>query len=301
MNQNAFGRGQVIGRQLHDKRRGLAFEQAVFQHQAGEHGGDDADKVKAEHDVLPVVREKSRRKQHIHRQARPARHKRCHGNRHQAVAPVLERAGGHHGRHVAAEAHNQRHKAFARQADPAHKTIHHKSRARHIAGIFKHGKKKIQKADNRNKRGHGLNAAADAVGQEQIEPFGRTCALQQRFEAVYKHRAEKLIEKIDKCAADVDGKHKHQIHHQQKNGNAQHAVEHNAVDALGEVAAGAPAVVHGSGGQLVGQAVTRIGHHNVDVVAQRGGFGFGCGQCGGRGAFLRQRIAFEQAHRQPAR
>ncbi len=37
-NRQALERGQVIGRQLHDERRGFALEERSFQHQPGEHG-----------------------------------------------------------------------------------------------------------------------------------------------------------------------------------------------------------------------------------------------------------------------
>jgi hypothetical protein len=61
-----------------------------------------------------------------------------HGDGHQAVAPVLEGAGGHDRRHVTAEADDQRHEGLARQSDPAHEAVHDESGAGHIAGIFEH-------------------------------------------------------------------------------------------------------------------------------------------------------------------
>jgi len=86
----------------------------------------------------PPVGKKGGGEECIDGQARAAGHEGGHGDRHEAVAAVLQGARGHDGRDVAAEADDERHEALARQPYPAHESVHDEGGARHVARIFEH-------------------------------------------------------------------------------------------------------------------------------------------------------------------
>ena len=301
MNQHAADGRQVIGRQFHDEGHGFALQQAVAQHQAGEHRHGNAQQVERKDDVLPAVREKRGGKQHIHRQTRAAGHERRHGDGHQAVARLFKRARGHQRRHIAAKADNQRHERFARQPHPAHEAVHDKGGARHVARVFQHREENVQKTDNRDESGDRLDAAANAFGQQHGEPFGRTRPFQHLPQSVDAESAEKLVKKVDEGAANLDGEQKHQVHHQQENRDAQRAVQDYAVDALGQILADFAAQGNGFAAGAVGKVITGAGKEDVGIRAQRARAGARL-----RAQFLarngvREFVAFQQIQRQPAR
>ena len=107
------------------------------------------------------------------RQTGTARHERRHHDSNQALALGVQRPGTHDGRHVAAEADDQRHEGFARQPERLHQAIHHERRARHVAGILREGQEQVHHADLRHQRQHGVDATADALRQKTVSQSGK--------------------------------------------------------------------------------------------------------------------------------
>ena len=81
-------------------------------------------------------REKGGRQEGDHGQPRRARHQRRQQDGQQAGAAILDDAGAEHGRHVAAEAEEQRHERLAVQPHQVHEAIHDVRAARQIADVF---------------------------------------------------------------------------------------------------------------------------------------------------------------------
>jgi hypothetical protein len=165
--QHTPHRGQVIGRQLHDEARAVAGEQGALHDQPGQQGHGDAGEIEREDHVLPRVRKEDRREQHIDRQPGTAGHEGVHQDGQLALPVALQGARGHHRRHVAAEADDERHEGLARQADGAHGPVHDEGGAGHVAGILQRGQEDVQAGDDRDEGRHHSEAAADAVGQGQ--------------------------------------------------------------------------------------------------------------------------------------
>jgi hypothetical protein len=86
-------------------------------------------------------------------------------------------------------------------------------------------------------------------------------------QAIHKNGAKQDVEKVDEGAAHVDGKHEQQVHHAQKDGNAEPAVQDHLINfvRLGEryFAGSRGNVVH----QAVGVAIATVGHGDINVFA----------------------------------
>ena len=301
MDQDTFQGRQVIRRQFHDERRRFALEQRVLEHHAGQNRQRDTDEVERKNHVLRVVREERGTKQHIDRQTRAAGHERRHGDRHQTVTAMFERARGHDCRHVAAEADNQRHEGFARQADPAHEAVHDEGRTRHIAGTFEHREEEVEEADHRDEGRYRLQTAADTLGQQHVQPFRRTQTGQQFTKTINEQGGGELIEEIDEGATDVDGEHEHQVHHHEKDRDAEHAVQHHAVDAVRDVARDLATDPDAGVRHAIGQAVTGVGNEDIEIVAELLCFLLRLLRQRFAHRLPRQIVAFQQTHGQPAR
>jgi len=83
----------------------------------------------------------------------------------QSAAVTLDRARGHDGGHVAAEAHEHGDKRLAVQADAVHDAVHDEGRAGHVARIFHERDEEVKQQDVRQEDGHAAHTADDAVGQ----------------------------------------------------------------------------------------------------------------------------------------
>ncbi len=96
---------------------------------------------------------------------------RRHHDSNQALALGVQRPGTHDGRHVAAEADDQRHEGFARQSACIRRSITNAARA--VAGILREGQEQVHHADLRHQRQHGVDATADALRQKTVSQSGK--------------------------------------------------------------------------------------------------------------------------------
>ena len=261
----------MVGRQLHDERRDRALEQGVLENQPGQDGEADPGQVEQEDHVLAADREEGGGEQRIDRQPSTAAHERVHHNGQGAIALVLEGAGRHDRRHVAAEPDQQRHERLARQAEHAHEAVHDEGGARHVAGALEKGQGEEHEADRRDEGRHGLDAAADAGGEQPDQPGRGVEAAEQFGHAVDEDGAGRDVEEVDKSAADVDGEHESQIHHQEEDRQAEHAVEDHLVDLVGQGLAELGGVGHDVGRQPIDEAVAGVGQGDIGIFAEVGG------------------------------
>ncbi|CAJ1271356.1 hypothetical protein JRT4AKPX_JRT4AKP_05468 [Klebsiella pneumoniae] len=261
----------VVHRQLHHERRGFAAHNGVLQHQAGEDGHHNAQHIEREDRQRTVLTKEGGREDGEDRQPRAAGHKRRHHNGHQTLARRVKGAGAHHRRHVAAETDNQRDEGFPRQAEGLHQAIHHKGGARHVAGGLKGGEKQIHHADLRHQRQHGVDTAADPLGEEHGQPVREVQGVTQPLNAMHKDRDRAGIENRLQRAADVDRQQEHQVHDKEKNRQPEEAVEDHFVHRGGEAAwFGGQGIADGvaNGGDGLIARVSDVQRRVVDLVAE---------------------------------
>ena len=108
----------MVGGQLQNKLLWRDLDQVTAHHERAKHGAHDADQIQREDHVLAVGRKKRGRKQRVDGQPCAAGHVGRHDGGEDPVRFVVQRAGRHDRRHVAAEADDQRHEGLARQAQP---------------------------------------------------------------------------------------------------------------------------------------------------------------------------------------
>ena len=205
----------------------MAQEQAVNQR------NHDARQVNSEHERSRTFSEERRTEQRIYRKACAATHERHQKQSQEALALVFERARTHERRHRAAETHNHRHESLARKPEETHEAICHKSRTRHVAGIFEERKAKEHEEDDRNERRYRLDTRTDAVRQKRYDN-ARSANLRQKFRhSVDKDSAEQNVEEIDERAADLHRKPEHQIHGDKEKRNSQDTVQEELIEFVG--------------------------------------------------------------------
>ena len=120
-----------------------------------------------------MIRNEGRDNEGIDRQARGASHERRNQNGGDALALVLDSAGGHDGRHCAGIGREQRDERFAVEADGAHDTVGDQRGAGEVAGVFEHSDEEEEQQDLRQEDEHGLHAVPQAVAQQQAQPVVR--------------------------------------------------------------------------------------------------------------------------------
>ena len=77
----------------------------------------------------------------------------------------------------------------------------------------------------------------------------------------------KNIEKVDKCAAHVNGEHKHQVHNCEKDRQAKPAVQYDFVDLLGHGLTEFLLPTYHIIGEALNKLVATIGKENINLFA----------------------------------
>ena len=177
--QDTFRRGQVVLRQLHDERGGVAGEQlGLLEDDAGDDDGRDADKVgrgrhppAAPPNMAPAIRA-------MIGILAPQGIK-------VVVMMVIRRSrsclngpGGHNAGDAAAGADQHGDKGLAGQAEAAENPVHDERNARHIAAVLQNGQEEEQDKHLRHKAEHSADAADDAVYNQAVQPVGRANSCQ---------------------------------------------------------------------------------------------------------------------------
>ena len=263
----------MVRRDLHHEGRGGARKGDALEQEARDDGGEDADEVEGEDEVLAVGREERRGEEHVDRETGAAAHERSHHDRDDAVGGAVHRAGGHDGGHVAAEADEQRHEGLTRQAEGAHQAVHDECGAGHVAGVLENGEEEEEEEDDRDEGCDRLDAAADAVGEHDAQPVGRAEGFEQGAEAVDEDAAHENVEEVDEGRPEILREEEHQVHHEEEDRQAEPAVEHDAVDPVRERLAGLALADDGVGGDRADEFVAGARDGDVKVSVEVGGDG----------------------------
>src|SRR5680860_255200 len=295
----------MIRRQFHHKDRCFALQHGMLEKDTCQDGQHHPCHVDKENQCAAHLGKEDGRKENVNRQSRPAGHEWVEHDRQDAVALVVEGAGGHDGGDVAAKADEKREKGFAGQADDAEKAIHQESGAGHVSRVFEDGEAEKDDGDGRDKRGDNLYATTHAIGQECGEEFGRSYFFEQVSHGINKYGATEVIEEIDEGATDVVGQDKDAIHHQKKDGQAHETVQGYAVDAVGDGLANLIVVADHVACQAMDKAVASVGDHDVHLFARVffDVFNLGLHRLGQLVArhLCAERILFEQFYGKPTR
>ena len=172
--------GHVVERQLHDE-RGLVAAERELVHDDPRHGQDgQIERHQPERDQGRPGHEEGRDQEREHRQPRRARHQRRQQDRQPAGAALFDDARAEHGRHVAAEAQEERHERLAVQPHQVHEAIHDVRAAGQIADILQRAEDGEEDDQDRQEGEHRAHAVDQAVGDQPEEPCRRPAQRERR-------------------------------------------------------------------------------------------------------------------------
>ena len=157
---------RTVGRDFHHERTVRAAPIATVEHGGCGKGYGDAEGVEQAHHVDRLIGEKRAAEYHVDRQPRRARHEGQHQHREQPRLAVLYRARGHHGRHVAAEAHEHRNERLAVQPHAAEQGVGQHGGAGQVARVFEQGDAEVEDEDIGQEHDDAPHAAQHAADQQ---------------------------------------------------------------------------------------------------------------------------------------
>ena len=110
-----------------------------------------------------------------------------------------------------------------------------------------------------------MNAAANTGRQNPDQPGRSIETIQQCGHAINKNSSYSNVKEIDKCSANIDRKHKSQIHHQQKDRQTENSVENNFVNLVGQRLAQLAGVRHSICREPVDKTITGVCNGNISI------------------------------------
>ena len=236
MQHHTFQCRHAIGRQFHQIDFAIAFEDRFSHKERGDQCHNDPDDInQPEGERLIFFRKKCGDQQCIDRQTGSAAHQRQDHDRDFAVAFRFNGARCHDRRNGTAESQHQRHKGSALQTENTHDPVHDIRGTGHITGIFQQRNGKEQEQDIGQKHHHAADATDDPVDhhipQERQRFFIPVSAdeFTQPGESVFDVSHERICER--ECEPECE------IHNDQKDGQPQKFIGHNAVDLIGDLPA----------------------------------------------------------------
>ena len=146
----------------------------------GEQRGEEAQHVKPQHDhgaqaddaaEKEVIGNERGDNQRVDGQARRAGHEGRDHDGGDALALVLDGAGGHDRRHGARVCREQRDEGLAVEPDGTHDAVGDEGGAGEVAGVLQHADEEEEQQDLRQEDEHGLHAVPQAVSQQQAQPI----------------------------------------------------------------------------------------------------------------------------------
>ena len=208
-------RREVVGRELHDKRRRAAGEElGLLEHQARTDDGKDAQEVEERADPSGGggrVTDDGTHEQGDDRQLGAAGDERGGHDRHAAVLLVLDRLGSHDAGDAAARGHEHGDEGLTGQAEAAEHAVHDEGDAGHVAAVLQEGQHHKEQEHLRHEAEDGAQAADDTVTDERIDQTAVLGAA--RHEGVVHHGGNtgdigailRRIDRIGVIARGLDG------------------------------------------------------------------------------------------------
>ena len=270
--EHVAGGGSVVGGQLHDEGGGLpgkGFE--LFQHDAGDHHGGDADEEGRGGDQGRASEHRPG-EQADDGHFGPAGDEAGGHDGHLPVPVLLDGPGGHDAGDAAAGGHQHGDEALAGEAKAAEDTVHDESDTGHVAHVLQDSQQKEQHQHLRHEAQHRAHAGHDAVLDQAVEPaaLGHAQSAQNGVKQAGDHLAEEvvvgpvgapgadadapLLSREQTCRGSTHSDGIDQEHDQGEDGQCQNPVGDDLVDFVGD-------------GEAVpgGFLPHRAGYHSVDV------------------------------------
>ena len=261
--EGRFPGRQPVGGQLHDEGRFVDGEEEAPQQPGRDDARRDAQHVERRHDRSGVGREEGPGQQDEDRQAGAARHERRNENRDEPAAAAFDRAAGHDGRHVAAEAHDERNERFAVQARTVHHAVHDEGRTGQIARILHERDEEVEDHDVGQEDDHRAHAADHAVDRQVAQRSGG--------EQCIGAAADPAHQRVDPAlgvGSQRERAPEHEPHQGEKDREAPQLVGHEGVDQGGGRRL---LLTPGRVGFLEGardESVFLVGHGRLDIFAE---------------------------------
>ena len=238
--EHISGRGQMIGRKLHHKGRGLSRKGLEFlQNHAGGHHRPNAYEEGGYRNQGGIAE---------HRAGKQADdgHFRAAGNEargHDGDLPVvllLDGSGGQNAGHAAAGGNQHGNDGFAGQAEFAQEPVHNEGHPGHIAHILQQGQQEGQHQNLGHKAQHRAHTGQNAVHHQAVKPIAHMQRPKNRAQSIRNPLPEEhVVCPIGANGADGEGEAAHgdgihTEHDQGKDGQSQHPIRHHPVDLVGQ-------------------------------------------------------------------
>ena len=235
MEQDALHGREVVLRQLHNKRSGIAGEHLrLLEDDAGDNDDCNAEEV---HDRCepPRAAHQEARDQRDNRELRAAGHEGGCDHGHAAILFVLNGTGGHDAGHAAAGGDHERNEGLAGQAELTEDPVHDERDTGHIAAVFQQGQEEEHDCHLRGKADRCCQTADDAVNDEGNDPFCRADVLKERSDCRLNPFAEEgVVGEIGDDAADGGNRDViDQRHDDHEDRQRQNTVRDDTVDLIG--------------------------------------------------------------------
>ena len=159
----------AVGRKLHHEGQVVIFYNPL-EDEGRKNGEHHAQQIDAHQRERRSLGEEGAHEQHEDGQAAGTRHEGHERDGDQPALAALDGAGGHYGRHVAAEAHHHGDETLAVQAQMVHEFINYEGSAGHVAGILHYGDEEVQNEDVGEEHEYTPHTRNYAVHQKVFEP-----------------------------------------------------------------------------------------------------------------------------------
>ena len=249
MEQDALHGREVILRQLHNERSGIAGEHfGLLEDDAGDNDDRNAEEVHDRREP-PRAAHQEARDQRDNGELRAAGHEGGRNHGHAAVLFVLNGTGSHNAGHAAAGRDHERNEGLAGQAEFTEDPVHDERDTGHIAAVFQQGQEEEHDCHLWGKADRRGQTADDAVDDEGNDPFRCADVLKERGDCRLDPFAEEgVVGEIGDDAADggnrdvIDQRHDDDHGDQHRYGDVPHLL------------AGVRAVQIGGLGDFIGDA-----------------------------------------------
>ena len=143
-----------------------------------------------------------------------------------------------------------------------------KAAASHVAAVLQQRQAEIEDQQHRQEHQNPTHAGHHPFDQQREQPGRGRDGRQPGRRPVGQHAVDRGVDPVHEGGRDVGGQLEDQRHQQEEDGQAQHAVRHHVVDAVGQAAlAQTAAALDHLVGQAMHEAVAPVGHQQLHVIA----------------------------------
>ena len=269
--ENGLDTGDVVLRQLHDKRSRISSKQLhLLEHDAGNNDGCDSGEVHHRSNP-PCAADQETGDQRDNRQLCAARDKGRGNHGHPAILLVLNRAGTHDARYAAARGDQERDKGFAGQTEAAENPVHNEGDTHHVSAVLQNGEEQEYDCHLRGKSDRCCDTTNDTINNQRNQPIRRADTDQQALHTRLNPLAEQRVIRPVRDHGSQCGHRDviNQKHDCGENRQCKHTVGHNAVDFI-RCAQTGRLLPDAFCNQLADIVISSVGDQGLRIVVQCG-------------------------------